>query len=97
MQRLAVVEADEQVLADRFDARDGGARQIDTAESRVPGHASNASFTDEPLADLVGQSPDRVALRHVRNRTQPAECLGPTWVPGTTPRRRWAFRFLRRR
>ena len=62
----AVVEADEEVLADRIGADQCGAGQIDADQSRVSGDAALAPLAGEVPIDLVGQTPDGVAFWHER-------------------------------
>src|SRR5258706_15061436 len=64
MQGSAVVESDEQVLADRIGIDQGRAGQIDTSEPWVPGDTTQAFLAGESPADLVGQPPNGVALGH---------------------------------
>src|SRR3954469_2390318 len=69
VQRAAVVEADEEVLAVGIGADHRCTGEVHADQPRVSGHTTNAAFTDEAPADFVGQSPDRVALRHRRTRS----------------------------
>jgi hypothetical protein len=64
MQRGAVVEADEEVLAVSVGIDECRTAEIDTDQPRVASDATLASLALEPFADGVCQSPDGVALGH---------------------------------
>ena len=64
MERAAVVEADQQVLAVGIGPEQHGAREVDADESRVAGDAALDALAGEATVDLLRQPADGVTLRH---------------------------------